>query len=144
MPIELRTIDRSNLRSILKLKVSDDETDFVAPNAYSISEAYVEEDLHPRAIYAHSNLVGFVMYGKWHGADSYWITRLMIAPEHRGRGYAKLAIQEAIGNLFSKPDCKKISISFTPNNQPARALYQSLGFIETGKIEDEIRFELVR
>lgn len=144
MNLELRPIDRENLRNVLTLKVSDEENDLVASNAFSISEAYVESDLHPRAIYANDELVGFIMYGKWQGADSYWITRLMIASEYRRNGYAKSAVQEAIKELFKRPDCKKISISFVPQNQFARSLYLSLGFKEAGMIEDEIRLELVR
>lgn len=144
MKVQFREIDRGNLRDVLRLKVSEGECEFIAPNSFSLAEAYVEEGLKPQAIYADSRLVGFIMYGKWLGADSYWITRLMISPEHRRCGYARESVGLAISNLFTQTDCDRISISFVPQNEPARRLYESLGFREVGTIEDEIRYELCR
>ncbi len=82
------------------------------------------------------------MYGKWKGADSYWITRLLIAEDSRRKGYAKAAIKKVIKELFALKDCDRISISFVPKNIQAKALYESLGFKEVGIIEGEIRCEL--
>ena len=141
--IELIQIDRTNLTKVLKLEIHASETDFVAPNSISISEAYVESGLHPRAIELNKQVVGFIMYGHWENEESYWITRLMIDKNFRNRGYAKEAFKLAINALFALDDCSKISISFEPENTTAQKLYTSLGFTDTRKlIEGELLFEL--
>lgn len=144
MRVKLKPVDRENLSQILRMKVPESETQFVAPNSFSLAEAYVEPELTPRALYADHTVVGFIMYGRWKGEQSLWITRLFISPDYRGRGYARGAIQLACEDLFCRPDCNRICISFVPENISARRLYGSLGFREVGKIEDEIRFELSR
>ncbi len=141
--IKLVKIDRMNLSSVLKLKIYSNESEFVAPNSISLSEAYVEEGLFPRAIELNGKVIGFIMFGQWEGETSFWITRLMIDKNFRGKGYAKEAIQLAVEQLINTKNCSKISISFEPENIVARKLYTSLGFIDTGHlIEDELLFEL--
>lgn len=143
--VKLVKIDRTNLSKVLGLKVFDEEVDFVAPNSISIAEAYVEDGLQPRAVKVDSDVVGFIMYGRWEGEGSFWITRLMIDKKFRGKGYAKEAVMVAVESLFAMEGCSKVSISFEPENETARKLYSSLGFLDTGSlIEGEVLFELER
>lgn len=56
---------------MIKLKVRDDQTHFVASNVHSIAESqfgfdepdYGHWDLHPFGIYDGDTLAGFLMYG---------------------------------------------------------------------------------
>ena len=141
--VSIEPISKKNLRPILLMKVLESEVDFVAPNSFSLSEAYVDKELCPRAITHNGDIVGFIMYGRYDDEVEYWITRRMIPPELRGRGFAKKAIRLAIADLFEKPDCSEIFISFEPENQVAKKLYESLGFKETGEvIEGELVLKL--
>jgi diamine N-acetyltransferase len=38
--------------------------------------------------------------------------------------------------LLETQGCRSCALSYSPQNTVARALYQSLGFVETGEIED--------
>lgn len=49
---------------VIGTKVTPEQEDFVAPNLYSIAEAYVEPSWTPLAIYAGEELVGFSMFGR--------------------------------------------------------------------------------
>jgi RimJ/RimL family protein N-acetyltransferase len=52
------------------------------------------------------------------------------APGHRPR-----PDQRAGG--AAEPDCPNVALSYVPENKAARALYASLGFVETGELEDD-------
>jgi diamine N-acetyltransferase len=74
----------------------------------------------------------------------YWIVRLMVSQNHQGRGYGRAIMQQVIEELKQEPDCDAIHISFVPENEGARALYASLGFVDTGRVEDgETVYKLV-
>lgn len=134
--ITLQPITRENFRQTVKLKVHPHEKNFVAPNMYSIAEAYTEPGTRPRAIYHLDTLVGFTLYGKWDEDEDYWIARLMVDTDHRRKGYAKAAMELVIDELQKEPDCKTIYLSFVPKNVEARELYLQLGFVDTGKVEE--------
>src|SRR5215208_6796425 len=65
---EIRPVTKDNWKELIKLKVSDDQTHFVASNLYSIAEAqfgFDDEgrwDLYPFGVYVDGEPVGFVMY----------------------------------------------------------------------------------
>lgn len=133
MNITLRTIVRDNLEACILLQPAPEQQKFVAPNVESLAQAYVEPTLNPYAIYADEEMVGFVMYGLDWDDNNYWVYRLMIAPAHQGKGYAKAAMREVIDRLAATPDCTKAIIGFHPDNLAAAKLYASLGFEDGGK-----------
>jgi len=59
--IELREVDKSNYRDVLKLKVADNQTGFVASNAISLAQALFHPEAWYRGIYQGNIAVGFVM-----------------------------------------------------------------------------------
>ena len=61
MKVSLREVTKDTLQSILDLKVSPDQEQFVATNAKSIAQAHFYESAWFRAIYADDVPVGFVM-----------------------------------------------------------------------------------
>lgn len=139
MPIRLDPITKDNWRTAIRLDVGEHQKRFVAPNYYSIIEAMFEPDsLNSRAAYDGDEMVGYTMYG--YDAESnprqYWIVRLMVSHKHQGRGYGRAIMQQVIEDLKQQPGCDAIYISFAPENETARALYSSLGFVDTGTVED--------
>lgn len=59
--VALRKITARTVRTICNLTVSDEQKNFVAPNAVSIAQAYFSKAAWFRAIYADETPVGFVM-----------------------------------------------------------------------------------
>ncbi|MFJ6208184.1 GNAT family N-acetyltransferase [Lysinibacillus sp. NPDC092081] len=87
-------------------------------------------------------LVGFLVFCTNPDKDgNYWIPAIMIDEKHQGKGYGKEAM-EALIQFMSISNCKRIMIGHRPNNQIARKLYESLGFIKVS--EEVIDGEIVR
>lgn len=58
------------------------------------------------------------------------LLRLAISPAHRRRGLARFALLEWLGQ---HPGCQEIFLEVRESNQPARRLYESLGFQQLGR-----------
>jgi diamine N-acetyltransferase len=145
--ITLREIDRENYRAIGKLKVADNQQRFVATNPWSMVQSKYEPDLTPLGVYDGDTPVGFVMYcdedyGVMGRAWSIW--RVMIDQTQQGRGYGRAAMEALLARLRANTTTHTgIFISFVPENIAARNLYTSLGFEDTGMVEDgELVFRL--
>ena len=62
-----------------------------------------------------------------------FIYDIAVAPDHRRRGYARLALAE-IETWAREHDCAGVMLHVFGDNTPARALYRSVGFEETNVI----------
>ncbi|MCL2462252.1 MAG: GNAT family N-acetyltransferase [Defluviitaleaceae bacterium] len=134
MPVELVEITMKNFEECLNLTVNDWQLNFVAPNCYSLSEAYADKVSVPRAIYADGVMVGFIMYDYDADKQTGFITRLMVDKNHQKNGYGREAMEIVIGRLKETPGCKYIRTSYWPDNVNAGRLYEKLGFVKTGEI----------
>ena len=140
MNIELRPIHNQNWLKCVSLRVGTDQEKYVASNAFSLAQAAYESSYKPMGVYFQDVMVGFIMYGKDPDDDRYWISRLMIAQEHQGKGFGKAALVSAIEELAALPDCtEEIVLSYVPGNEHPEHMYEQVGFRKTGRIiEDEI------
>jgi diamine N-acetyltransferase len=136
MTIQLRKITRDNWYECVKLSTSEEQKGYVASNAISIAQAYIEPTYVPLAIYDDHMMVGFIMHGRDAETGFDWIIRLMIDAGHQGRGYGRAAMIEALSILKQLPDSKGIKISYVPGNGVAERLYADLGFRPTGEVDD--------
>lgn len=137
--INLREVTRDNWRRIALLSrtLPQDQQRFVAHNAISMLDAhYSDGALLDFGIYADDHPVGYVLYGRDTDTGQCWIVRLMIAHAEQGKGYGRAAMGQVIERLRATPGYDAIFISFAPENDVARTLYASLGFEDTGVIED--------
>jgi len=139
----LKEINRDNWKQAIRIDVAPEQKRFVASNLYSIAEAIFNPTFVPLAVYAEAvstskaeTMVGFLMYGTNPDNDELWILRLMVGQQYQGRGYGRAAMKEIIRRLKAKPDCQEIFTSYEPDNDVAARLYRSLGFEDTGRIED--------
>ena len=151
--LRLEKINGKNVWDILKLEVSDDQKSFVAANNISIIEAYTAITgngyAFPFAIYEDDTPVGFLMIG--FDVDDYWddapgiakgnynLWRLMIDKNYQGKGLGKKAIRHALNFINTNP-CGKAEycwLSYEAENNVARQLYSSFGFVETGEKDGE-------
>lgn len=138
MPIALQPINAENWLNCVRLKVDDSQTKFVASNAFSLAQSKYEPESVPLGIYDDTTMVGFLMYHpEDYGMAKIWfIERLKIAKEYQGKGYGRAAMQVLIDQFRAQPGYEAILISFVPENTVAAKLYASLGFEDTGEIEE--------
>ena len=103
----------------------------------SLAQAWLYYDeARPFAVCDGDNVVGFVMLD-WDEAErcaDVW--RFMIAHEMQHKGYGRKAMQAAIELIKDAGKFDAVYLDYVPGNTSARELYYSLGFRETGKMED--------
>jgi diamine N-acetyltransferase len=147
MPLEFRPVTKENWQSLIKLKVRDGQQDFVSSNVYSIAESqfgFDEEghwDLFPYGLYLNDEPVGFAMTGLNinHSRFQGLILRLMVDERYQGRGYGRQAMKVMTEMFLANENVRAVCISYAPENDPARKLYLSFGFVETGEmLESEV------
>ncbi|MCR8845645.1 GNAT family N-acetyltransferase [Paenibacillus sp. SC116] len=141
--IELKEINRSNFFEVIKLSVADEQKDFVATNLFSLAQAKAFPECVCLAIYNDDVLVGFTMYCIDEEDHEYWIYRLMIDTKYQLKGYGKAAMEMLIERIKEDRQHRVIYISFEPENDRAKQLYERLGFVEDGRvIEGEVVYKL--
>ena len=149
----MRKINRNNVGEILKLEVFDNQKSFVATNNSSIIEAYISitENNHvfTFVIYKVDTPIGFLMIGFDVNSDgegapiiakvNYNIWRLMIDKKFQGNGFGKKAMNLALEfiNTFPCGIAKYCWLSYESDNDVARQLYKSVGFVETDEKDGE-------
>ncbi|MBU5484398.1 GNAT family N-acetyltransferase [Clostridium sp. MSJ-11] len=146
--VELRKITFDNFDECIKLEPKEEQKSYVASNIRSLAEAYVALTNNdcipmPYAIYDNDIMVGFIMLS-YNEADesndenTYWVCRLMIDKGYQGKGYSKEAMVKALELIKTFPHGKasEVYLSYEPENEVAKAIYTSLGFVETGEIQD--------
>jgi len=141
---EIRPVTKDNWKELIRLKVREDQTHFVASNLYSIAESQFGDDLeghwdlHPFGIYEGDTPVGFLMYGFnfEHPKQQAFIIRLMVDEKYQGQGYGRFGMEKMLAIFRDDDRIKTVGISYEPENEGARKLYASLGFIEPGEMID--------
>ena len=158
--IHLEKIDAGNVWDVIDLKVRRDQKTFVASNDVSIIQAYsaigTACNAYPFAIMNGKKPVGFLMVGYNEAAmydfygdvkapevlrNNYSVWRLMIGKQYQGRGYGREALKLALEFVRTFPSGKAdcCSLSYEPENEVAKKLYHSMGFVENGEMDgDEI------
>ena len=151
--LKLKKINRNNVEEILKLEVFDNQKSFVATNNSSIIEAYIaiteNNHVYTFGIYKDDTPVGFLMIGYDVNSDeegapmiakgNYNIWRLMIDKKFQGKGFGKRAMNLALEfiNTFPCGTAKYCWLSYESDNNVARELYKSVGFVETDEKDGE-------
>jgi diamine N-acetyltransferase len=137
--VRLSAITVDNWRECIELRVRDEQSELVPSNLYSIAEAQFYPDAVPLAIHNdEGQMVGFVLYGLDVISGKWKIFRMMIDHTYQGRGYGRAAMQQMIARLAARHGCDEILISYRPENDAARQLYASLGFVEQKVSEDKV------
>lgn len=134
--VAFRSVTRDNLRELVRLKVAEGQDDFVAPNLYSIAQAFVEPTWTPIGIYAGDEAVGFAMEGFDPDANRWWIVRFMIGAAHQGKGYGTAALAALVASMAERHGCREVYLSYVPGNDVAERMYAKAGFVPTGEVED--------
>lgn len=146
--ITLRKITEDNFIECINLEVKEDQRKFAAHNMFSLAEAYVDLTNGycipmPYAIYEDETMVGFIMLAYYEADEDddddetvYKVCRLMIDKKYQGLGYGRKAMEKAL-ELIRQFPCGKadlVVLSYNPDNTAARNLYAAIGFQETGEM----------
>jgi diamine N-acetyltransferase len=140
MPIELREVTRDSVRAVCRLDAGDGGRQ-VAPNAFSIAQAYFAPEAWFRAVYAEAEPVGFVMlYDPTlvpaPAEPDFFVWRLMIDRQHQCKGYGRAAMERLIEHVCTRPGAERLLVSHVKDADRLAAFYQSLGFCYTGAEDD--------
>ena len=139
--IELKLVDESSFQAVLDLKISaaDEAARFVAPNVRSLADAWLYRengDVFPTAIYWDGEVVGFLLLEMDKEEAEYFIWRIMIGQQYQGRGYGRKALEALIEQARADADCDHLAADYVQGNDKMKHLLTSLGFEETGWIEE--------
>lgn len=135
--ITLRELTKGNYESVLRLKVKESQTCFVATNTESIAEAHFEPAAWFRGIFADDTAVGFVMLADKPEETEYHLWRYMIGDEFQRLGYGRDALQLVIAHVRTRPGATEFLLSFVDGKGSPEAFYASLGFERTGDMDGD-------
>lgn len=140
MAVHLRPITRETVIAVCKLDAGDDRKQ-VAPNAFSIAQAYFEDEAWFRAIHDDDTLVGFLMLYdptlvERPRDNEFFLWRLMIDREHQRRGYGRAAVEALVDHVRTRPGARRLLVSHVKGTERLARFYQSIGFAYTGVEED--------
>ena len=135
--VKLVEITEENLQSVLNMKIKEGQR--VAPNMYSLAQAYVSKYAWTRAIYTVDDVpVGFLMLYDNAEKPDYYLWRYMIDAQHQGKGYGTDGIELLKEYVRTRPNAKQLITSSAPNCEGgAEDFYKKLGFKPTGEMEDD-------
>ena len=134
--IQLKEISEGTLADILNLNVRDEQRKFVADNAKSIAQAYFSDFAWFRGIYLNDHPIGFVMLHDEPQKATYVLWRFMIDQRYQRKGFGKEAMKQIISHVKSRPNAKAFLTSTVPGEGSPQPFYESLGFVDTGEVED--------
>ena len=140
--IHLIEVNETNWR--LPLSVAEHQKTFVADRTVMLARAYAYRNGRSAAyiIYNDDTPVGMALYYDCDKESAYNLSQLFIDEHYQGKGYGRAAT-ELILNLFRKDGrYKKVILCYVEGNDAARRLYESFGFTEIDREEDEIVMEL--
>ncbi len=131
--VSLREITRETVNSILNLRVTEAQEQFVASNAVSIAQAHFSEEAWFRAIYADETPVGFLMLSDQPDTGEYFLWRFMVDAQYQGSGYGRRALELLIEHVKTRPNAKELFLSHVPGPGSPQDFYRKLGFKHTGE-----------
>lgn len=136
--LELVRVTSANAALVTALRLHAHQIDFMSSVAASLREASRSTLACPRAIMRGARAIGFLMYDLPDASSPsvVRIYRFMIDFQEQGKGYGRSALRLAISEIAHIPEVHRVEICYFPDNEPARTLYRSAGFIEDGLDED--------
>ena len=140
--IHLVDIDPGNWR--LGLRVADSQKNYVSDSYAMLARAYAYREQRSRAfvIYDNETPVGMGMYHDCPDLDAFDLSQLFIDERYQGKGYGKAATKLVLDAMKQDGKYCKAILCYIECNAAAKNLYESFGFVEIDRDEDEIIMEL--
>ena len=137
---DLRAIRLEALRSEPAAYSSSYEETLARPDEHWRQRLANDHSVHLLAR-AQSRPIGMVggYLGSDEGDDSVAVVfGMYVTSEHRGKGIGRLLLTSLIDRLSAFPHITTIRLGVTETQEPARRLYESVGFQVVGKTEEGI------
>ncbi|GAA3941114.1 N-acetyltransferase [Amorphoplanes auranticolor] len=136
MDITIEPVTAANWRACAALTVHPGQREFVNAVTYYLCLCNYGDTWQPLAAVRDGEVVGFCMWGI-DDDRSRWIGGVVVDAARQRTGIGRAMIGALVERLAADPDCPNVALSYSPANEAARALYASLGFVETGELEDD-------
>lgn len=135
--VKLERVNARTFRKIVDMKLSAEQSKFVAPNVVSLAQAWLYyNDALPLAVCDGEEVVGFLMLDVDEDERTIGVWRFMIATEHQHKGYGRGALEAAVQMAKQGGRFDLMHLDYVPGNEHAHRLYESIGFRENGEVED--------
>ena len=136
--VRLRPVDAGSWRDVARLTVGPGQERFVAAPTHYLALCAYGDVWHPMSVHgADDAVVGFLMWGIDDADGSCWLGGILVDVSQQGRGVGRATVVEAIRLLRDQTGRTRFALSYQPDNVVARGLYASLGFVETGEVDDD-------
>lgn len=142
--IHFKEITEDNFNTIVQMKRPSEEG-FVAPNVYSLAQAWLyrnNNDVYPFAIYNNEVPIGFMLLDEDLEERYLVIWRIMFPIEYQNKGYGTQAIKQIVQMARDSGKYDYMLIGCVPQNTIAKHVYEKLGFKPTGEIINDGEIEL--
>jgi diamine N-acetyltransferase len=135
--VVVEPVGPDNWRAVANVTARPDQERFVMPVAWYLALCqYAGLGWEPFAIRSGDEYVGFVMAGVDEEENAYWIGGFVIDAARQRLGYGRNALRELL-RRGTASGCDMAALSYEPDNVAAKALYTSVGFVETGETSDD-------
>jgi len=134
--VSLRLVTEETVRDICKLSVSEEQQQFVAPNATSIAQAHFSDYAWFRGVYADDIAVGFVMLDDRPQEPLCFLWRFMIDTRYQGLGFGRRAMQQVMQHIRGRANTTSFLTSVVQAAGGPQPFYEGLGFVATGEFVD--------
>lgn len=140
--IRLEDIDAGNWR--IPFRVSKEQEQYVANTTTILARAYAYRNDRSQAllIYEDDTPVGMVLYHDEDSLDAYIFSEILIDERFQGKGYGTTATKLVLDRMKEDGRYHKVVLCYIEGNDAAKKLYESFGFEEIDRDEDEIIMEL--
>lgn len=143
--IILEPVDRRNYRKLFAMQLRPEQITFVTPPRWTLARCYVRlfgdefEHLPHLIVAAGGEVVGYSTTACDPASDEdYWIDDIMIDAAHQSKGYGRAGVAATIKMIVARyPRCRAVQLTCFRANTNAAALYTSMGFEPTGRVDDE-------
>lgn len=128
----------------LKLQVSEAQKTYVAGSAVLLARAYAYREWRSRAFVVCDDEppVGMGLYYDCPERNAYDFSQFFIDERYQGKGYGKAAAKAVLEAMKQDGKYDKTVLCYIEGDEAARRLYESIGFVEIDRDEDEIIMEL--
>ena len=133
---ELTPVTAENWRDVADLEVTEAQRAFVAAPTRYLALCVYGGVWQPLAVRAGDRAIGFVMWAVDPDDGSCWLGGLIIDRRHQRQGHGRRTLEGLIERLAADHGHRRFALAYHPHN-PAKALYQALGFRETGEVDDD-------
>ena len=139
--ITLKEIDENNWLQVARLKVSEEQKEFVASPLGILARGYVYRNSRARvfAIEGKGNIIGIAMVRDLDEEPvCYELQQLLIDIDFQGRGYGSSALREILKLLKNEGRYSSVEVCVKMKDETAIHVYKKVGFQDTGYIDEDV------